>query len=120
MVLPARRFSLWLCLWLVFAPGPLVAADDTASVRQAFLDAMAVASIVPTEPPTDSEALREYVLYPYLQAARLRTELALLTPASTSLTIPTLPLDDRIAAFLAAQGTQPVARRLREEWLASL
>jgi soluble lytic murein transglycosylase len=120
MVLPARRLLILSWMWLAFAPRLAAGAEDWASVRQAFLDAMAVASISPTPAPGDPDALRQYVLYPYLQAARLRTELALLTPASTSLTVPTLPLDDRIATFLASQGTRPVVRRLRDDWLTSL
>ena len=105
----------------VSARAAVPAADPVAAVRQAFLDAMAAARLAPTQPaPEDSERLRQYALYPYLQAARLRAELQLLAPAASDLVTPSLPVDERVAAFLQQQGTQPVARGLRADWLASL
>ncbi|HSW15529.1 MAG TPA: transglycosylase SLT domain-containing protein, partial [Solimonas sp.] len=61
--------------------------------------------------PVESAALRGYVLYPYLQAARLRQALK---------AQPGEALDGRIAAFLDEAGEQPAAKPLRREWLLSL
>lgn len=91
------------------------------AVRQAFMDAMAAVQTLPTAPAAgDAEALRGYVLYPYLQAARLQRQLQLVAPAAPVLGDGSLPLDQDIATFLAAQARAPVARQLRSAWLASL
>jgi soluble lytic murein transglycosylase len=85
------------------------------------MDALAAAQTLPTAPATaDADALRGYVLYPYLQAARWQRQLQLLTPAMPALGDGSLPLDQDIATFLAAQGPAPVTRQLRSAWLASL
>lgn len=95
--------------------------DPAAAVRQTFVAAMAAVAVAPTAPlPEDSPALRGYVLYPYLQAARLRAQLRLAAPAADGPNQPLLPVDDAIAAFLEQQGSRPVTQRLREEWLGSL
>ncbi len=60
---------------------------------------------------TDSPALKAYPLYGYLVAARLRRDLS---------AAPGNDLDAQIDAFLQAHVHEPVARRLRDEWLASL
>jgi soluble lytic murein transglycosylase len=62
------------------------------------------------EPP-DSSALEAYVLHDYLVAARLRRDVQ---------SNPSGPLDNTVDEFLKIHGTQPVARPLRREWLASL
>lgn len=62
------------------------------------------------EPP-DSSALRDYPIYDYLVAARLRRDLA----AS-----PNDEADSTIDGFLRAYTGQPVAHALRHQWLASL
>jgi len=98
-----------------------VEEDNAAAVRQAFMDAMAAVAVAPTvPPPEDSPALRGYVLYPYLQAARLRAELRLVPKAAGGPDGPLLPVDEAIAAFLEEQASRPVSQKLREEWLASL
>ena len=56
----------------------------------------------------DSDALRAYPLYPYLQAARLRQRIA--DPAAAG----------EIEAFLKQHGDAPYARSLRRSWLMSL
>ena len=61
----------------------------------------------------DDEALRAYVLYPYLRAARIERALARAQGAWHE-------TDARPPAFLAEAGDAPVARRLRRAWLASL
>jgi soluble lytic murein transglycosylase len=113
-----------LCLVLLarFAVLPAAAEDDpVAGVRQEFVNAMVTAAMAPTIPlAPDRPALREYVLYPYLQAARLRAELRLVAGAAGGLDQPLLPVDDAVAAFLQQQASRPVTQKLREEWLESL
>ncbi len=57
-----------------------------------------------------SEALRQYVLYPYLEAQRLRAPLRFGLPAD----------DAAIAALLLRDGDAPSARDLRRDWLRDL
>lgn len=93
----------------------------TELARQAFVSAMASVESAPSAPPEgDPPALQEYVLYPYLQAARLQRQLALAAPGAAALADPRLPVDQAIASFLDAQGDAPVTARLRDAWLASL
>lgn len=85
------------------------AADPYADARRAFLDAHAQATTGrPATPAPDSESLRAYPLYPYLEAARLQRRFA--DPAAAA----------EIEAFLQRHGDQPVARSLRRSWLMEL
>ena len=59
----------------------------------------------------DTPALKSYVIYDYLQSARLRRDLLL---------NPNEELDTRIDTFLGERAGQPVTRTLRREWLLSL
>jgi soluble lytic murein transglycosylase len=59
----------------------------------------------------DSAALRGYVIYDYLVAARLRRDL---------IARPNEDLDTTIDTFLNAHEGEPVGRTLRREWLLSL
>ena len=60
-------------------------ADPYADSRQQFLAAWAAVDNPPPEPaPADSEVLRSYALYPYLQAGRLAQQLKALPTASTT------------------------------------
>ncbi len=61
--------------------------------------------------PADSAALKEYPIYDYLIAARLRRDLA----AS-----PSDETDSIIDGFLQAHTGQPITHTLRHQWLASL
>ncbi len=63
--------------------------------------------------PPDTEALRTYPLYPYLQAARIRRALADVTAARA-------PVDERAETFTTYYEHDPVGRALRRVWLASL
>jgi soluble lytic murein transglycosylase len=64
--------------------------------------------------PSDVPSLRSYVLYPYLQAARL---VQLLRSAGGNVAP---ALDEQIATFLRANEGQPVAQELRRSWLGGL
>lgn len=59
----------------------------------------------------DSAALKSYVIYDYLTAARLRRDLTEHADET---------LDAAIDAFLQPRGAQPVTRVLRHDWLLSL
>jgi soluble lytic murein transglycosylase len=86
------------------------AQTDTETTRQSFLSAM---QRVRTHQPDlpDSAALKSYVIYDYLWAARLRRDLAAHADET---------LDTAIDGFLQARGAQPVTRPLRHDWLVSL
>jgi hypothetical protein len=108
-----------LLLFTLLALGSSARADDDNAtlkhVREAFVAGMANVAAAPFAPAGgDSEALQRYPLYPYLQAARLNRQLALMrTLAAQPGGDPRLPLDDEVAAFLAQQGDRPVTRTLR-------
>ncbi|HEY6644042.1 lytic transglycosylase domain-containing protein [Povalibacter sp.] len=95
-----------------FAASALAAEDPLRGVRVEFTQAYARAS-QPGAAPADSENLRTYPLYPYLQAARIRQ--ALKTPGASLESV-----DERTATFLAYYNDEPVARGLRRAWLESL
>ncbi len=118
----ALRLAVLLLVMLMLLGTPARAQADTeatrANVRQTFQSAMALVPARPFAPAEgDPEALQRYVLYPYLQVARLNRQLALLPRQDAA---PGLPLDDEIAALLAQQGDRPVTRTLRSNWLQSL
>src|SRR5262245_40927769 len=85
--------------------------EGDAAVREQFRTAYAAAAIGIETP--DGEALRAYVLYPYLREARLERALARAQG-------PWQPTDDAAAEFLAQAGDTPVALLLRRAWLVSL
>jgi soluble lytic murein transglycosylase len=105
------------CLALLFALASSRAAspaDPLAAPRAEFrlaYDRIGTASAPATR---DSPALRGYVLFPYLEAARLSQAVG---EAGTN--IPD-SLDSRIAAFLRTNDGQPVSDGLRRSWLTSL
>ena len=84
-------------------------------VRKAFQDAYAhVSTSMEESGSSDSESLKNYPLYPYLQAARIQQAL-------TGTDTEALAQADKLAAdFMVAYGQQPVARILRRTWLDSL
>jgi len=85
-----------------------------AEARKAFQLAYAhVTANLPDESTRDSEALKRYPLYPYLQAARIRQAL---NGSPDSL----VAVDRRAADFIAAHEEEPVSRGLRRAWLESL
>src|ERR1700751_3794826 len=91
------------------------AADASyAEARKAFLDAYArVTPNFPDESAADSEVLKSYPLYAYLQAARIREAL---NGSPDSLA----RVDQLAADFLRAHEQAPVSRELRSAWLESL
>lgn len=102
-----------LCLPL-FTAQAFAASDVYARTRAQFVRAYAQATSGEAAPrEDDSEALRAYPLYPYLQAARIR---AALEKAGADLT----PADQRAQTFIAYYDGDPVGRDLRRAWLANL
>ncbi len=87
-------------------------ADVLANARADFKQAYARVDAGASE-AADRASLRQYVLYPYLQAARIRAELTR-NPA------PSEQVDDAAATFLKRHGEEPVSRTLRSAWLTSL
>jgi soluble lytic murein transglycosylase len=108
---PNRAICALVACALALAAGAACAdeASDDA-VREEFRAAYAA---VGSGPAPDSDALRGYVLYPYLRAARIARALEPATGAWGQ-------ADLEAAAFLAETGDTPVARALRRAWLASL
>lgn len=103
----------WLSL-LALVPVCVPAADDPfTEQRLLFRQAYDLAEIGSGEPRPDSEALRTYPLYPYLQAARIRRALASAgdLPAAA---------DERAVTFITYYDREPVGRDLRFIWLANL
>lgn len=110
---PTRSWLLALAL-LILGSGPALAAKDPfKNTRQAFKEAYASTSAQPADDSSDSEALRTYPLYSYLQAARIKRALE-------SATNDLGTADQRAEAFLAYYEREPVGRDLRNAWLASL
>jgi soluble lytic murein transglycosylase len=110
------RFGSIAALGLLCAVSAQGACADASYVdaRKAFQDAYArVAANFPDESAADSEALKSYVLYPYLEAARIRQALSG-SPDSLA------PVDQLAANFIAAHEQAPVSRGLRRAWLDSL
>lgn len=94
--------------------GTAVAAKDPfKNTRAAFKEAYAEATTQPTDEKKDSEALRGYPLYPYLQAARIKRALS---EASNELG----PADKTAETFITYYEREPVGRDVRVAWLTSL
>jgi soluble lytic murein transglycosylase len=94
----------WTLLLAALAVQASAHADDLASARTQFRVAYAAAQAGAPAAP-DSGALRDYPLYPYLQAARLQRDLG---------------ADDAIRTYLDENGAAPHARSLRRAWLEDL
>jgi soluble lytic murein transglycosylase len=97
-------------------------ATPLAAIRQEFAAAYAAATDPAASGAVDSPSLQGYVLYPYIQAARI--ERALEKAGAAPAAIPAVgaadSADDRALQFLSAHGGEPVALILRRAWLASL
>ena len=101
--------ALLMALWLAPASAE---TDPLAKTRTEFLEAYARLDAQSVS-VADSEALRTYPLYPYLQSARLRKALL-------NTTAPLNTVDERVATFLATYDPEPVTREMRRAWLESL
>jgi soluble lytic murein transglycosylase len=93
------------------AAAPTDAEAHDAAVREQFRAAYAAPDV--GIEANDDDALRAYVLYPYLRAARIARALARAEGAWHETDVAT-------AEFLAETGQAPVAQALRRAWLASL
>jgi soluble lytic murein transglycosylase len=103
------------CVLLFVAADIASAASDPyrqvrARFQRAYAEASVSASVTREE---DSEALRAYPLYPYLQAARIKQAL---TDAGADLA----PADQQAQTFITYYDRDPVGRDLRRAWLTSL
>jgi soluble lytic murein transglycosylase len=112
-----KRAIRWLAQLAVLAlPALAAAGTDPGPARNAFVAAYAEADAGIAAPAGgDPAVLTDYVLYPYLLAARLRAAIRIV-PADTGES----PTDIATAEFLARYGTDPVARLVRRPWLESL
>ena len=89
-------------------------AASYAEVRKAFQEAYSRATAnIGDSGAADSESLKSYPLYPYLQAARIQQALSAGGGDMDQ-------VDQRAADFVAVYGQQPVTRNLRHAWLDSL
>jgi len=79
-------------------------------VRVEFLAALE--NLAPVRRPADSDALRAYLLFPYVEAARLRYALARVATGARE-----PALEKRTQEFLERKGDEPVTRELRRTWL---
>ena len=109
------RFGSIATVALLCASAQGAGADASyADARKAFQDAYArVTANFPDESAADSEVLKGFLLYPYLQAARIQQAL---NGSPDSLA----RVDQRAADFIAAHEQAPVSRGLRRAWLDSL
>mgnify|MGYP005812016919 CR=1 FL=1 len=111
---PRRLLAAGLALLCGVIGGATGAEDPLAAQRIEFRQAMASASGAGTSVATDSANLQRYVLYPYVQSARLEQALR-----AAGQNVPAT-LDERVAAFLREQQGTPAVRDLRRAWLLSL
>jgi soluble lytic murein transglycosylase len=111
---PRLKTSLLASIVLSLIGGMAFAAKDPYKrAREVFKEAYAQASTQPTDEKKDSEALRNYPLYPYLQAARIKRALA---EATNELG----PADKSAETFISYYEREPVGRDVRGAWLTSL
>src|SRR5450759_597332 len=106
----SRLIAALLSIWAASVVASAIAPPQQRSATEEFVAARRRVQPNLPEPP-DSSALRDYPIYDYLVAARLRRDLA----AS-----PNDEADSTIDGFLRAHTGQPVAHALRHQWLASL
>lgn len=94
------------------APAQGAGPDDYAEARKAFKEAYEHADR-PEASGSDSALLKGYLLYPYLEAARIREALKTATGGSGR-------VDQRATDFILAYPQLPVTRSLRRAWLDNL
>jgi len=111
-----RRLRLACLVCLLALPAGRAAAQaapDTERLRGEFVAAYERARAGRLAIAEDGEALQGYVLYPYLQAARLAQGLVRATD-------PWSETDEEVRGFLGFFGDEPVGWSLRYTWLQSL
>src|SRR5689334_3230945 len=98
----------WLSAVLLLAAAGTCRADPPAAdaLRAEFRAALDGA----TRRGPDSEPLRAYSLFPYVEAARLRYALGRIKPGARDAAI-----EKAIHEFLARHADEPVTRELRQE-----
>lgn len=90
------------------------AKDPYKHTREVFKDTYAKVATTPlAQQDKDSEGLRKYPLYPYVQAARIKRALAESTNDLGA-------ADQRAETFITKYPREPVGRDLRNAWLSSL
>ena len=110
----STAIALFACALLPLSGARGAAHDDPyAKVRATFRQAYADIDDPTAKRRSDSEALRNYPLYPYLQAARIRRALADIGDDLGS-------IDQRAQTFVTYHESDPVGRSVRRVWLASL
>lgn len=110
----SARLTTCLPLLALLPLGCVAAADPFKSTRAVFKEAYADAMLAPVEQQAkDSEAIRNYPLYPYLQAVRIKRALADSTNALGE-------ADRRAETFVSEHAREPVGRDVRNAWLSSL
>lgn len=108
---PTRTMKSALSALLILLFAPVVfAQDESAELRAEFIAAITDAE-AGASTGRDSRALRAYILYPYVQAQRLRQRIEQAPGEET---------DSITRGFLESSGDTPATRDLRREWLQSL
>lgn len=103
------RRSFFILFLIAFCATDSAANESLSAVREEFQRAYAEAA---DSAARDSRALRSYILYPYLQQARIRRALATETNLQA--------IDRQAEAFLREHDRDIVTHDLRREWYASL
>jgi soluble lytic murein transglycosylase len=112
------RFLLLITLACIATGAHARSQDPYKRAREAFVQAYAQATTTGGEPQKpDREDLRNYPLYPYLQAARIKRALS---EASASQATSLDSVDQRAQTFATYYEREPVGRDLRRAWLFSL
>ena len=107
--------SVLVLLSLAVLPGSARAQDKEEAVRTEFARVYPIAA--ESKPGFDSAALRNYILYPYIQKQRLLHALASLEPKSADAES---ALDREIDTFIKAHDRATVSAELRRNWYTSL
>ena len=110
-----QRRLLGACIAIICVVNGAAGADDPLAAQRAeFLQAYGQTAGTRAVVPEDSPTLKRYLLFPYLQAARLSQALR---EAGTE--VPAA-LDQQVATFLRAREGEPVVQDLRRNWLTTL
>lgn len=96
-------------LFMLILAAPLASrAGNDDAIRQQFRDALTAARANQPQVRPDRAALRDYVLYPYLEATRIQTRISNGVAGGA---------DADAARWLNAYPDLPVSRELRRQWL---